>query len=127
MDVGAALANQDVASQYKLTIRTLGAKALAFAVAAVAGGAHTFFMSEQLKIKFQHGVSSVLTSPQGDVNILWIGRGNVAYSLFKGAQDNLRVVRHLIFRNHSLHQPVPYGQLRLDPRHAFQCVYAGGR
>ena len=51
MNVSTSLANQDVASQYKLTIRTLGAKALAFAVAAVAGGAHTFFMSEQLRIK----------------------------------------------------------------------------
>ena len=74
MDVGAALANKNVAGQYKLTIRTLGSKTLAFAVTAVAGGAHTFFMSEQLKIKFHHdGISSVLTSPHGDVNVLWIG------------------------------------------------------
>lgn len=54
MDVGAALTHQDVASQNELTIGALRAQTLAFAVAAVAGGAHTFFMSEQLNVYFKH-------------------------------------------------------------------------
>ena len=54
MDVSAALTNKDVASQRELTVSTLGSKALAFAVATVTGGAHTFFMGEKLKIQLQH-------------------------------------------------------------------------
>lgn len=38
----------------ELTVGALGPKALAFAVATVTGGAHTFFMGEKLKIQLQH-------------------------------------------------------------------------
>ena len=54
MDVGATLAHKDVAGEGELTVGALGPKALAFAVAAVTGGAHTFFMGEKLKIQLQH-------------------------------------------------------------------------
>ena len=54
MDLGAALANQNVASQYELTIAALGAKTLSMAVAAVTGGTHTLLMSEELKIHLEH-------------------------------------------------------------------------
>ena len=54
MDVRAALADDDVTGQRKLTIGALAAQTLAFAVAAVTGRAHTFFMGEKLKIQLQH-------------------------------------------------------------------------
>ncbi len=53
-DLGSALTHEDVAGQHKLTIGTLGPEALAFAVTAVTGGAHTFFMGEKLQIELQH-------------------------------------------------------------------------
>ena len=55
MDLGAALAHEDVAALGKLTVGALRAQTLGLAVAAVAGGAHTFLMSEKLKIQFHHG------------------------------------------------------------------------
>ena len=54
VNVGAALANKDVASQNELTVSALGAKALGLGVAAVLGGAHTFFMGEELQTNVQH-------------------------------------------------------------------------
>ena len=54
VDVGAALADQDVAGQNELTISALGAKALGLGITAVLGGAHTFFMSEELQRNVQH-------------------------------------------------------------------------
>ena len=49
VDVGAALADQDVAGQNELTISALGAKALRLGITAVLGGAHTFFMGKELQ------------------------------------------------------------------------------
>ena len=54
VDVGAALADQDVAGQNELTISALGAKALGLGITAVLGGAHTFFMGEELQTNVQH-------------------------------------------------------------------------
>ena len=54
VNVGAALANKDVASQNELTVSTLGAKALGLGITAVLGGAHTFFMGEELQTNVQH-------------------------------------------------------------------------
>ena len=54
VDVGAALADQDVAGQNELTISALGAKALGLGITAVLGGAHTFFMGEELQRNVQH-------------------------------------------------------------------------
>ena len=54
MDVGAALANKNVASQNELTVSALGAKALGLGITAVLGGAHTFFMGEELQTNVQH-------------------------------------------------------------------------
>ena len=48
MNLGAALTNENVASLRELTVGTLRAKALGFAVAAVTGRTHTFLMSEKL-------------------------------------------------------------------------------
>ena len=48
MDMSAALANQNVAGEHELTVSALGAKALGLRVTAVLGGAHTFFMGEEL-------------------------------------------------------------------------------
>ncbi len=54
VDVGAALADQDVAGQNELTISALGAKALGLGITAVLGGAHTFFMGKELQTNVQH-------------------------------------------------------------------------
>ena len=54
MDVSAALTNENVTGQRELTIGALAAQTLAFAVTAVTGRAHTFFMGEKLKIQLQH-------------------------------------------------------------------------
>ena len=55
MDVGTTLANENVAGENELTVSALGAKALGLGVTAVLGGAHTFFMSEELKTDVHHG------------------------------------------------------------------------
>ena len=54
MDVGAALANKNVARENELTVGALGTKALGLGVTAVLGRAHTFFMSEELKTNVHH-------------------------------------------------------------------------
>ena len=54
VDVGAALTHQNVASQHELSVGALGAKALGLGITAVLGGAHTFFMSEELQRNVQH-------------------------------------------------------------------------
>ena len=46
MDFGAALTNQDVAGQHKLTVATLGAQTLGLAVTTVARATDTFLMSK---------------------------------------------------------------------------------
>ena len=48
MDVSAALANQNVACRYNLTISTLYAKSLGLGIAAVLGGTCALMMSEKL-------------------------------------------------------------------------------
>lgn len=47
MEVGATLANNDVAGDDVLTTEALHAKSLGMRVAAVTGGAKTFFMSHE--------------------------------------------------------------------------------
>ena len=54
MDVGAALANKNVARENELTVGALGTKALGLGVAAVLGRAHTFFVGEELKTNVHH-------------------------------------------------------------------------
>ena len=54
MNVGAALTDQDVASLDELTVGALGTEALGLGIAAVLGGAHTFFMSEKLQTNTDH-------------------------------------------------------------------------
>lgn len=54
VNVRAALAHQDIAGQNKLTVSTLGAQALGLRITAVLGGAHTFFMGEELQTDIQH-------------------------------------------------------------------------
>ena len=54
VNVRAALTHQDVAGQNKLTVSTLGAQALGLGITAVLGGAHTFFMGEELQTDIQH-------------------------------------------------------------------------
>ena len=54
VNVRAALTHQDVAGQNELTVSTLGAQALGLGITAVLGGAHTFFMSEELQRNVQH-------------------------------------------------------------------------
>ena len=54
VNVRAALTHQNVAGQNELTVSTLGAKALGLGVTAVLGGAHTFFMGEELQTDIQH-------------------------------------------------------------------------
>ena len=48
MDVSAALANQNVACRYNLTISTLNAKSLGLGITAVLGRTYALFMSEKL-------------------------------------------------------------------------------
>jgi hypothetical protein len=59
MNVGSSLTNDDIAGGYSLSVSGLNAKALGFAVTAVLGGTDTFFMSEKLQAKTNHGISSV--------------------------------------------------------------------
>ena len=54
MDVGAALTDQNVAGQNKLTVAALNAEALGLGITAVLGGAHTFFVGEELQTNVQH-------------------------------------------------------------------------
>ena len=54
VNVRAALTHQDVAGQNTLTVSTVGTQALRLGITAVLGGAHTFFMGEELDIDFQH-------------------------------------------------------------------------
>ena len=54
VDVGAALADQDVAGQDVLTIGTLGPKALGLAVTAVLGGTDALLVGEELKTNVHH-------------------------------------------------------------------------
>jgi hypothetical protein len=54
MDVGASLANQNVASQNKLTVCTLDAQALCLGVTAVLGGTAALFVGEKLNTNLQH-------------------------------------------------------------------------
>ena len=61
MDVGTTLANENVAGENELTVSALGAKALGLGVTAVLGGAHTFFMSEELKTDVHHNNVSILS------------------------------------------------------------------
>ncbi len=48
MDVGAALAVEDVAGQDELAVGALATEALRHTVTAVFGGTHSFFMGEKL-------------------------------------------------------------------------------
>ena len=57
MDVGASLANQDVAGQNELTISTLHAQALGLGITAVLGGTAALMVSEELNTNLQHGVT----------------------------------------------------------------------
>ena len=57
MDVGASLANQDVAGQNELTISTLHAQALGLGITAVLGGTAARVVSEELNTNLQHGVT----------------------------------------------------------------------
>jgi len=57
MEMGAALPDENVAGEYELTISTLGAKTLGFAVATVTSATNTFLMSEELEIDVHHCVT----------------------------------------------------------------------
>jgi hypothetical protein len=59
MNVGSSLTNDDIAGDHRLTVSGLYAKTLGFAVTAVLGRTDTFFMSEKLQAKTNHGNSSV--------------------------------------------------------------------
>ena len=54
MDVGASLANQDVAGQNELTVGTLHAQSLGLGVTAVLGGAAALLVGEELKTNTNH-------------------------------------------------------------------------
>ena len=57
MDVGASLANQDVAGQNELTVGTLHAQALGLGITAVLSGTAALVVSEELNTNLQHGVT----------------------------------------------------------------------
>ena len=57
VDMGAALAHQDIAREHKLPVGPLDAQAFGFGIPAVFGGSHSFFMGEQLDVYFQHVVT----------------------------------------------------------------------
>ena len=57
MDVGASLANQNVASQNELTVSTLDAQALSLGITAVLGGTAAIVVSEELNTNLQHSVT----------------------------------------------------------------------
>ncbi len=54
MDVGAALANENVAGEGELAVGTLGSKALGLGITAVAGRTYALFVGEQLQVKLNH-------------------------------------------------------------------------
>ena len=64
--MGAALTNQDVASQHELTIAALDAQALGHGITAVPGGADALLMCEELKSDLKHWLHL------HDVNVLGI-------------------------------------------------------
>src|SRR5699024_1287384 len=73
MDVGAPLANQDVAGQNELTVGTLDAQTLGLGVTAVTGGADALLVGEELKTDFQHIVhlqTCVVKSGSSGINPL---------------------------------------------------------
>ena len=57
MDVGASLANQDIAGQNELTVCTLNAQAFRLGITAVLGGTAALVVSEELNTNLQHGVT----------------------------------------------------------------------
>ena len=57
MDVGASLANQNVASLNELTVSTLAAQTLGLGITAVLGGAAALVVSKELNTNLQHGVT----------------------------------------------------------------------
>ena len=57
MDVGASLANQNVAGQNELTVGTLHAQTLGLGITAVLGGTAALVVSEELNTNLQHGVT----------------------------------------------------------------------
>ena len=54
MDVGAALADKDVASQNMLAVSPLGPEALALGITAVLGGTNALFVGEELQTNVHH-------------------------------------------------------------------------
>ena len=54
MDMGAALADQNVSGQHKLTVSPLHAQPLRLRVAAIPGGTHALLMREELERNLQH-------------------------------------------------------------------------
>ena len=58
MDVGAALANKDVAGEDELAIRTLRSKALRVAVATVTRATYALFVRKELQIHLKHSCTS---------------------------------------------------------------------
>ena len=54
MDVGAALANQNVARQNVLAVSPLGPSALALGITAVLGGTNALFVGEKLQTNVHH-------------------------------------------------------------------------
>ena len=57
MDVGASLANQNVASQNKLAVSALAAQSLGLGITAVLGGTAALVVSEELNTNLQHVVT----------------------------------------------------------------------
>ena len=57
MDVGASLANQDVARQNELTVSALHTQALSLGITTVLGRTAALMVSEELNTNLQHGVT----------------------------------------------------------------------
>ena len=57
MDVGASLANQNVAGQNELTIGALAAQSLGLGITAVLGGTAALVVSEELNTNLQHTIT----------------------------------------------------------------------
>ena len=57
MDVGASLANQNVAGQNKLTVSALNAQTLSLGITTVLGRTAALVVSEKLNTNLQHGVT----------------------------------------------------------------------
>src|SRR5699024_195803 len=71
MDMGAPLANQDVAGQDELAVAPLHAQALGLGITAVAGGADALLVGEKLQTDVQHGIHTsklVCKSCRAEVN-----------------------------------------------------------